>query len=525
MRTFDANCRIGRYNAWSGREPVTAPDLLATMDHYGIHEALVLDSLAVECHAVDGNRRVLELIESQPRLQPAWVGLPPGSREMASGRELVAQMSEQDVRALFLFPQQYHFTLDDWCVDRLVHPLAERKVPVFVCPNTLLAAGVQDQTDWAGVVRVCQTFPDLPVVVSEFRISYTLRSMYEALEACPNLRVDISALWLHHAIEFVVREWGAERLVYGSGLPVRDPAAPLCQLTYSDIPVSARDAIAGDTLRSLLSWADPVAAPEVRFPEPIDELHALARSGQPLAGQRFFCSHGHLGRHFMLHIPDSTPGELVVEMDRMGVEHGLIFANGGLNSDEVYGNDLVAQAVAEHPHRFTGLVCANMNRSAEIIRSEIERGFALGMRGIKLHPYLNGYDTCGPNVEVACAIANERRCIIINHDWGPSERILDLCRKYPNATFVTGHTSPAALPVVAQVDNLYVGSNALHLFRSAEGIVEEVGADRLLFSSDLSWNPVAWGLGPLLYARLPLEAKREILGGNIRRLMSSNGGA
>jgi hypothetical protein len=55
MRTFDANCRIGRYNRWSGREPVTACALLETMDPHGLHEALVVDNIPVECHAADGS--------------------------------------------------------------------------------------------------------------------------------------------------------------------------------------------------------------------------------------------------------------------------------------------------------------------------------------------------------------------------------------------------------------------------------------------------------------------------------------
>ena len=525
MLTLDANCRLGRYNRWSGREPVTPEGVLRTMDHYGIHEALVLDNLAIEYHAVDGNARILALTEGHPRLHPAWVALPPGSRETPSGRELVARMAERGVRALFLFPQQYHFTLDDWCIDGLLGPLAEHRVPVFICPNTLMAAGAQDQTDWPGVVRICRAFPELPVVVSEYRISYTLRSMHQALEACHNLYVDMSALWLHHAVEFVCREWGSRRLLVGSGLPARDPGAPLGQLRNSDITGEAVAAIAGGTLQGLLSWSGElsVSKPEVRFPESVDELHEIARSGRSLAGQDFFCAHGHLGRHFMLHIPDSSPRELVAEMDRMGVARGVIFTNGGLNSDEVYGNDLVAAAVAAYPDRFIGFVSANMNRSPEEVRLEIERGFAMGMRGIKLHPYLNGYDTCGPNVEVACAIANERQCFIINHDWGDSERILYLCRKYPDACLMTGHTSPAAFSAVAQVDNLYIGTCPLNIFGITERLVETAGADRIVFGSDLSWNPVGWGLGPVLYAPIPLAAKRQILGGNMRRLMTQYG--
>jgi predicted TIM-barrel fold metal-dependent hydrolase len=525
MRFFDSNVILGRYNEWSGREPITPGALLQTMDHFGIHEALVLDSLSVGHHAIDGNRRIVQVAADHPRLHPAWVGLPPASRELPPGADLVAQMAEQGVRALFLYPNQYHFTLDDWCVDRLLGPLAERRVPVFICPDetggTRYGLRGQDMTDWPGVVRVCRTFPELPVIVVEKRISYALRTMYEALEACPNLHVEISTLWLHHVIEFVCREWGAERLVFGSGLPTRDPGAALGQLIFADVTSQELEAMAGGNLRRMLSWnaTAPLAEHAVAFPEPVDELHAIARNHGSLRGQGFHCAHGHVGHTYLLHIPDSSLEDIVAEMDRFGLERAVVFCNGGLASDEVYGNNLVAAAVKRYPDRFIGFVCANMQRPPDEIRRELERGFAMGMQGIKIHPQFSGYDTDGLNVELACAVADEHRCLIVNHDWGSTERIVSLCRKYPNAGFMTGHTSPQAIPAAQEVDNLTIGTCPLNGYSTLERFVEGVGAERIAFGSDLLWNPVGWGMGPILYARIPLAAKRLILGGNIRRLL------
>jgi len=532
MRYIDANVRLGRFNDWSGREPITRDDLLRTMDHYGIHEALVVDSLSYEYHAVDGNERVLSATADHPRLHPAWAILPPASLEMPAGYDLVDEMQSRGVRAAFLYPQQYAFTLDAWCVDALLGPLAERRVPVFICPNTHTGGGGpegdwrgQDKTGWPGVVRLCRAFPSLPVVIVENRISYTLRTMYQALEACPNLHVELSTLWLHHVIEFVCREWGAERLVFGSGLPVRDPGAVLGQLNYADITPEEMAAIAGGNLRELLSWNQdcPLPHPAVEFPDPVDELHQIALHRKPLQGQGFDCAHGHLGRTTFLHIPDGSIEDLLAEMDRFGIDWGIVFTDGGLASDEVYGNDLVASAVKAHPGRLVGFVSPNLNRSPEQIKGEIERGFAMGLTGIKIHPGLSGYDTNGPNVEIACAVAHERHCIIVNHYWGDTNRLVYLCRKYPDACFITGHTHPDAIPATGVVGNLYIGTCPLNSYGTLEKFVSGAGAERIVFGSDLSWNPVGWGMGPILYADIPVEAKRLILGGNIRRLLREYG--
>jgi predicted TIM-barrel fold metal-dependent hydrolase len=521
MRTFDANCTLGRSNHWSGKEPIAPEDLLVTMNHYGIHDALVVDSLSRESHPAEGNERILKLVAGQPRLHPAWVALPPRSRELPAPADFVAEMAERGVRALFLYPQQYGFSLEPWCVDALLGPLAERHVPVFLCPNQSVGGPeAPDLTDWRGVVRLCGAFPKLPVVVTEARILRTQRTMYQALEACPNLHVELSALWHHRTVEFFCREFGARRLLFGSGLPARDPGAVLGQMNYSEIAPEDLAAIAGGNLRGLLSWhTTPLPQPAVRFPKPLDELHKIARNRASLRGQRLVCGHGHLGLHPRVHVPDGSPADLVAEMDRLGVEKAIIFPNGGMNSDEIFGNDMVAEAVRQYPDRFVGFVLPNLNRTAEAMRREMARGFALGLKGVKMHPALQGYDTRGPNVEVACAFANERKALIVNHDWGHADRMRSLCLKYPDACFMTGHTSLEAAGLVKECPNLFIGTCPLTTYGVTEELVGRAGADRILFTSDLSWAPMGWVFGPVLYARIPVEAKRLILGGNLRRLL------
>ena len=525
MRYFDANCTLGRYNYWNGLEPITPGDLLSVMDHYGIHEALVVDSLARENHPVDGNERILNVVSGHPRLHPAWSALPPRSREMPPPAEFVAEMAEQGVRALFLYPQQYGFSLDDWCIDALLGPLAERRVPVFICPNQLIGAPEgSDQTDWASLVRLCRAFPELPVVATEGRVLRSQRAMYQALQACPNLHVDLSALWHHRVVEFICRESGSQRLLFGSGLPIRDPGAVLGQLNFSEISPDDLAAVAGGNLRRLLSWhSEPLGETEVRFPDPLDELHEIARNRGSLVGHGLICGHGHLGRHPRVHVPDGSPSELVAELQRLGVEKAILFANGGLNSDETYGNDLVAAAVRQYPDCFVGFVSVNLNRSPEEIRRELKRGFDMGLKGVKLHPPLQGYDTNGPHVEVACAFADERRAFIVNHGWGSLERLRYLCSKYPNACFMTGHTRLNAAPLARERDNLFIGTCPLTQYGLIEELVARAGADRILFTSDLSWDPIPWVFGPILYAGISVEEKRLILGENLRRLLQQYG--
>lgn len=519
---FDATCVVGRHLRLQENGLHTAEDLLAEMDHYGIAEALVLDSLSRENHPAEGNERILGVADQSPRLKRAWSALPPGAEdEQSPPAQFVEQMRCHRVGALFLFPNQYFFELSDWCLDELLEPLAEQGVPVFINPVEISGSSrwQSDATDWNAVVDLCRRWPTLPVIVSEFRIRRSQRQVYKALDACPNLHIELSAYWLHRGIEYITERWGARRLLFGSGWPGFGPHMTLATLTSADIDDGEKRLIAGDNLRRLLSWSG-TDHPEVTFPPPADEFVRFGRSGARPADMDFYDVHGHLGgRAAHYHLPNSTVDGILTDMDRLGVKKVCVMSFAGIFSDEIHGNDVVAEAVQRYPERFVGFTLLNPHRGRAEMLQELERGDAMGMRGVKLIASYQGYPEEGPLIDVACEWAHQHRQIIINHNWGSPAQMRRLLANYPNACFVTAHTTTAYADVMNEHDNLYVCSVPLLEPRRCEEVVAAIGADRFLFGSDLQDLPIAWNLGPILFARIPPEEKRLILGENLQRLL------
>ena len=517
---FDARATVGRHVRLQEGQPHTADDLLAEMDHYGIAEALVVDSLSREHHPAAGNRRVLEVTADRPRLHPAWAALPSGTDEQPAPEAMLRQMREHRVGAVMLFTGQYRIRLSDWCIDDLLEPMAEAGVPLFLCPDEIgPTLSGQDVTDWDAVVALCRRWPTLPVVVTEFRIRQSQRTVYRALDACRNLRIELSGYWLHHGVEYITKRWGSERLVFGSAWPRLGPHMTLTTLACADIDDADKRKIAGDNLRELIRWCEP-EHPEIT-PQPADDAYvAFARTGRRPTEMTFRDCHGHLGglaAHY--HIPDGDLESTVGEMDRLGIEQTLVFSFAGVTSDECVGNDTIADAVAQYPDRFIGFTLVNPHRGRDAMLAELERGAAMGLRGVKLIPHYQGYPDEGPLIDVACQWAHERRQIILNHGWGSAEQMARLLDAYPDACYIAGHTTLAYVDLMKQFANLYVCSCPLLGPRDCEQTVAAIGDDRLLFGSDLQDLPIAWGLGPILFARLPVESKRKILGGNLRTIL------
>ncbi|MEA3403119.1 MAG: amidohydrolase family protein [Armatimonadota bacterium] len=525
LHWFDANCLLGRSVRTAEGQPETADDILAAMNHFGIHEALVVDAVAREANPAAGNERVLKRTQQHPRLHPAWAGLMPHSEELPPPAELVGRMRTEGIGALFLHYGFMDVRLESWAIDGLLEELEGAGVPLFLNPNHWRQPATADQTDWDAVVRICRDFPDLPVVVSESRIFTTQRTAYAALEACPNLRLDVSALWRHGMIEFVCKRWGAQRLLFGTGLPFRDPGAVMMQVACSDVPEEDLARIAGGNLRELLAWNENVAsvAEQVQLPEPIDGLHRMARERADLSGQRFLDCHGHLGGAGPMHVVHDSVEGMIDEMDRHGVELCLVFGLEGILGDETYCNDLVADAVRRFPDRFIGFTLVTPNHGERMMREELQRGHQMGLRGIKLIPHYQGYRPEGPLIDVACEFADEHGLLILNHDWGSPEQMRRLCTSYPRACFITGHAMPSYGEVTREVENLYICTCPFLEWGKCERFVEIYGAERLLFGSDLTDLPIGWGLGPIFHARIPEAEKRMILGGNLRKVLSEWG--
>ena len=516
LRFFDARTMVGLHVRVQPppMNPHTREDLLEEMDVSGVAEAMVLDCLSCETSPSNGNPRVLDVVADQPRLYPGWVALPPGTDETPAPAQMIAQMREHGVGMLYMLPDVYRFPLSDWAVDELLEPMAESKVPLFVMYEG------QDTVPWQDVVALCKRHPDLPVIISCTRLRRDMRTFYRAMQACDNLHLELSCYWLHRGIEYLSSRFGSHRLLFGSNWPRLNMAATVMTLATAEIDRADKQRIAGDNLRNLIQWAVPERdVPEP--PAPKDELAAWAQTGQKPDNIKVYDNHGHLGgssQHY--HVPQGSTDEMLRDMDRFGIEQVCVFSLQGVFSDERYGNDLIIDAVRKYPDRFVGFTLVNPHRGHDFMLDELNRCHQAGLRGVKLHATYQGYPEEGPNIDTPCQFAHEHRQLILNHQWGSAAQMERLVSTYTDACFFTGHTTVGYADIMAKHANLYVCSCPVHTPFIVEKVVETIGADRFLFGSDLTDLPIAWGIGPILVARISEAQRRQIISDNLRELLT-----
>jgi predicted TIM-barrel fold metal-dependent hydrolase len=245
---FDANAIVGPLALRQPGAPEDVPSLLATMADYGLGRALVTHTVAKWHYPPAGNDRLMREIVGHDQLAACWVVLPAATCEVPPETEQVTRLLAAGVRAARLCPTAHRLRLDSWVVDPLLGALAEHRIPMLLDFDT---RHWSENLPWDDIERAARSFPSLPIVL--VRLGHAdVRSLFPLLDRCPNLYVETSYYQGHDGIRLLVERWGADRLIFGTGLPIWDPGLPITGLTYAGLAADDLRAVAGGTLDRLL---------------------------------------------------------------------------------------------------------------------------------------------------------------------------------------------------------------------------------------------------------------------------------
>jgi predicted TIM-barrel fold metal-dependent hydrolase len=212
-------------------------------------------------------------------------------------------------------------------------------------------------------------------------------------------------------------------------------------------------------------------------------------------------------------------------MDANGVDAACVLGGGYMasGSDYTLGNDALLELVRGAPDRLVGFAHINPNDHLESIMAELKRVESAGLRCIKLlNSYQQRYPGDGPHLSAVYRFAREHNMLILNHNW-TNEEISNIARQFPSIDFILGHYGNARDPLLKEFSNVYANIWSLGNWGFVERGIANVGPEKFLFGSDAFMNPVSVGIGMVVYADIPDNHKRLILGLNQARLLDKVG--
>jgi hypothetical protein len=237
--------------------------------------------------------------------------------------------------------------------------------------------------------------------------------------------------------------------------------------------------------------------------------------------------HGHVGRWDRYGMIDE-PAKILHALDKAGIDRACLFHI--FHPDGTMSNDLTARFVAQHPDRFIGFAYVSPMMPERMI-PELSRAIdRLHFAAIKLYPPYTPWPLDEPMWEPVYDFANLRGLTVIFHT-GPEPQSLPkfvgkIAPRFPHANFVIGHAGNTPVErdqaIAAAQANPNVYLESCSTFRTPgviEQLVNQAGADRVLYGSDLPLMDPRPQLGKIITAQISDGAKRLILSDNARRLL------
>lgn len=217
-------------------------------------------------------------------------------------------------------------------------------------------------------------------------------------------------------------------------------------------------------------------------------------------------AHCNLGEGFSL---SQSAEDLLLEMDKNNVEKAVIVPMDKFIA--VYnqeGNDYILKVSKKYPKRFIPMATVNPWFGHKALK-ELERAFNKGARGLKLHPFLQGFkisdDIAFPLVEMAIKY---RRPVYFHTGTpisGMPYQLTELAMRYPEGNFIMGHMGFSdfwndVILATNAVKNIYLEtSNHIPIFISSVigntsytgPMMGKVEANRILYGSDSPKNSMS----------------------------------
>jgi len=248
LQLFDANAYLGRPMQKGTFEPFpAAPDLLANLSQAGIGKALVWHILQHDGSAITGNELLAEVIAGHDRLVGCWAILPPQTDGLITP-DFFDRMARARVRALRAFPDMHRYLLQRVVFGSFMDEVVERRIPLLLSLSRAI--------DWPTIYHFLEQYPTLTCVLCDIGTWSVDRYTYPLLAAYENVYVETSLLALEDGgVETMCGQFGAQRLVFGTGLPERYAESASLQLTHADISDQDRAVIASGNLERLLEEA------------------------------------------------------------------------------------------------------------------------------------------------------------------------------------------------------------------------------------------------------------------------------
>jgi predicted TIM-barrel fold metal-dependent hydrolase len=523
---FDAYAGYGPFNNKDPQARWTLEHLLEDLDLASIDGALVHHNMAQTYDPMFINRRMIhELAPHRDRLAPCFAALPDVAGDFPSPKDFLKELKDNNVRAVRIDPDRYNFP----AIESIWAPLRDAlQYQQILCIFPVTYGGGQDFLKLDAILSIFNRGPCL-IVNHGWTHFHAVASL---MTRHPQLHLEFSHFQANRAPEVFAGRFGAQRCLFGSGLPHRAPGAARGFFDYSLLPAADVEKITHGNLTRLLGFSPKPST----TPQPFeDDITRAVKLGQPIPCPVYdaHCHIGHDGGASLTHNVVAHKGDAagMLELkDKVGIDKTAIMSwSGPLSMDTDLGNHTVAHAVARHPDRFIGLSTINPDYDSPEKIQQIIHHYHVKLRfpGLKTFTPCQTIDYNDPAFHAWLSFGDTHRLYMVfdpKNGTGSTDVAHDLATRYPNLSIHLDHCGQSwpyarwAAGLVKKYPNIHAQLNFTMVTNGViEYLAREVGAERMLFGTDSPMRDPRPQATWLAFTRISQQQKQLIYAENFQR--------
>lgn len=254
---FDCNAYLGHWFARQIRHN-TAPELLSFLDRYEIDRAVVgsLSAVMYRNSQMGNEELAAEIEDHRDRLWPFGVINP---NYMGWERDLDWCVEELGAKGIRLYPQYHDYEVGDEICKAACEACAERN---------LIVTFIQRQVDYRqshwmvdapdlqldDIADLCAEIPEMTVIILNGLGYKGSRLLTDAENLPDNYSIEMSrtSAFINKEFEALVNTLSADRVLFGTGSPMKSPGPVLLKMDNLSAPQDAIRKIYGENLAGLL---------------------------------------------------------------------------------------------------------------------------------------------------------------------------------------------------------------------------------------------------------------------------------
>jgi len=221
--------------------------------------------------------------------------------------------------------------------------------------------------------------------------------------------------------------------------------------------------------------------------------------------------------------------ECIRRMDEAGIERGVVMTI--VDAPEVNPDalDLIAEACARYPGRLDAFARIHPWYGDASV-ALLERAFALGFKGLKLHPVTTIAHPAGEDTLRLIRVAAAHRAPTLFHcgdePMATPLAVSRAAKACPEATIILGHMGgyfhvDEAIDVAERYENIILETSAMPYPDKIRAAVDRIGAARVLYASDGPACSPRIEVEKVRLAKLSAEAERLVFADNALRLLAA----